>query len=165
MLNGRKMKAVIPGGSSVPILRAEDIEDATMDYEGWNKLGTFLGSGGVIVIDDSVDMVDAIYNLTHFYAHESCGQCTPCREGGHWTEKTFGRIVNGGGLPGDLELIDTVINQIAGHTICFLGDSIAMPVRSFTTKFKDEFRQKILDAAEGKTQATERLNADFGDLT
>jgi NADH-quinone oxidoreductase subunit F len=165
MLNGRKLKAVIPGGSSVPILRAEDIEDATMDYEGWNKLGTFLGSGGVIVIDDSVDMVDAIYNLTHFYAHESCGQCTPCREGGHWVEKTFGRIANGGGLPGDLELIDTVVNQIAGHTICFLGDSIAMPVRSFTTKFKDEFRQKILDATEGKTHSTERLNAEFGART
>ncbi len=162
MLNGRKMKAVIPGGSSVPILRAEDIEEATMDYEGWNKLGTFLGSGGVIVIDDSVDMVDAIYNLTHFYAHESCGQCTPCREGGHWVEKTFARIVNGGGLPGDLELIDTVVNQIAGHTICFLGDSIAMPVRSFTAKFRDEFRQKILDATEGKTPTIERLNAEFG---
>lgn len=162
MLNGSKLKAVIPGGSSVPILRAEDIEDATMDYEGWNKLGTFLGSGGVIVINDSVDMVDAIYNLTHFYAHESCGQCTPCREGGHWVEKTFKRIASGGGLPGDLELIDTVVNQIAGHTICFLGDSIAMPVRSFTAKFKDEFRQKIVEATEGQSPTKERLNAEFG---
>jgi NADH-quinone oxidoreductase subunit F len=162
VLNGGKLKAVIPGGSSVPILRAEDIEEATMDYEGWNKLGTFLGSGGVIVIDDSVDMVDAIYNLTHFYAHESCGQCTPCREGGHWVEKTFRRIAGGQGLPGDLELIDSMINQIAGHTICFLGDSIAMPVRSFTSKFRDEFRQKIVDATEGKHHTKERLNAEFG---
>jgi NADH-quinone oxidoreductase subunit F len=153
MLNGKRLKAVIPGGSSVPIVRAEEIEEATMDYEGWNKLGTFLGSGGVIVMDDSVDMVDAIHNLTHFYAHESCGQCTPCREGGHWVEKTFGRIAAGGGVPGDLELIDSIVNQIAGHTICFLGDSIAMPVRSFTTKFKDEFRQRILDgiAPDSKT--------------
>jgi NADH-quinone oxidoreductase subunit F len=103
MLNDRPLKAVIPGGSSVPIVRAEDIWEATMDYEGWNKLGTFLGSGGVIVMDDSVDMVDAILNLTHFYAHESCGQCTPCREGGHWVQKIFQRIADGEGLPGDLE--------------------------------------------------------------
>ena len=163
MLNGRKLKAVIPGGSSVPILRAEDIEDAVMDYEGWNKLGTFLGSGGVIVMDDSVDMVDAIHNLTHFYAHESCGQCTPCREGGHWVEKTFKRISQGGGVPGDLEMVETICNQIAGHTICFLGDSIVMPVKSFTTKFKDEFTQRINDAVEGTSKPRQSLNASFGD--
>ncbi len=162
MLEGRKLKAVIPGGSSVPILRAEDIEDATMDYEGWNKLGTFLGSGGVIVMDDSVDMVDAILNLAHFYAHESCGQCTPCREGGHWVEKIFQRMAVGDGLPGDLELLETICAQVAGHTICFLGDSLAMPVRSFTTKFKDEFRQRIADSGKGPLPKRERLNADFG---
>ena len=162
MLNGKKLKAVIPGGSSVPIVRAEDIEDAIMDYEGWNKLGTFLGSGGVIVMDESVDMVDAMLNLTHFYAHESCGQCTPCREGGHWIEKIFARIASGQGLPGDLELLDTICNQIAGHTICFLGDSIVMPVKSFTTKFKDEFREKILSAANGTFVEKERLNAQIG---
>lgn len=163
MLNGRKLKAVIPGGSSVPILRAEEIEDATMDYEGWNKLGTFLGSGGVIVLDDTVDMVDAIHNLTHFYAHESCGQCTPCREGGHWLEKSFKRISQGGGTPGDLEMIESICNQIAGHTICFLGDSIVMPVRGFTTKFKEEFVQRITDAIEGKSSPHKSLNASFGD--
>lgn len=163
MLNGRKLKAVIPGGSSVPILRAEEIEDATMDYEGWNKLGTFLGSGGVIVLDDTVDMVDAIHNLTHFYAHESCGQCTPCREGGHWLEKSFQRISQGGGTPGDLEMIESICNQIAGHTICFLGDSIVMPVRGFTTKFKEEFVQRITDAIEGKSSPHKSLNASFGD--
>ncbi len=163
MLNGRKLKAVIPGGSSVPILRAEEIEDATMDYEGWNKLGTFLGSGGVIVLDDTVDMVDAIHNLTHFYAHESCGQCTPCREGGHWLEKSFKRISQGGGTPGDLEMIESICNQIAGHTICFLGDSIVMPVRGFTTKFKEEFVQRITDAIEGKSATHKSLNASFGD--
>lgn len=163
MLNGRKLKAVIPGGSSVPILRAEEIEDATMDYEGWNKLGTFLGSGGVIVMDDSVDMVDAIHNLTHFYAHESCGQCTPCREGGHWVAKTFKRISEGGGMPGDLEMLDSICNQIAGHTICFLGDSLVMPSKSFTTKFKDEFTKRITDAVEGKDTPHPNLNASFGD--
>jgi NADH-quinone oxidoreductase subunit F len=159
--NGRKLKAVIPGGSSVPIVRAEDLGSVTMDYEGWNTLGTFLGSGGVIVIDDSVDMVDAILNLTHFYAHESCGQCTPCREGGHWVEKIFTRIANGEGVPGDLELLETIVQQIAGHTICFLGDSIAMPVRSFTAKFKDEFKDRILEAVEGRVISRERLNAQF----
>ena len=163
MLNGGKLKAVIPGGSSVPILRAEEIKGAIMDYEGWNKLGTFLGSGGVIVLDDTVDMVDAIHNLTHFYAHESCGQCTPCREGGHWLEKSFRRISQGGGVPGDLEMIESICNQIAGHTICFLGDSIVMPVRGFTTKFKDEFVQRIVEATEGRSQKHESLNASFGD--
>lgn len=139
MLDGTTLKAVIPGGSSVPIVRADEIEDVTMDYEGWNKLGTFLGSGGVIVINDSVDMVDAIRNLTHFYAHESCGQCTPCREGGHWLAKTFDRILDQRGNPKDTELIQTVVNQIAGHTICFLGDSLAMPIKSFMAKFPEEF--------------------------
>ncbi len=162
MLNDRPLKAVIPGGSSVPIVRAEDIWEATMDYEGWNKLGTFLGSGGVIVMDDSVDMVDAILNLTHFYAHESCGQCTPCREGGHWLQKVFQRIADGKGVPGDLELIDSVASQIAGHTICFLGDSIVMPVKGFTSKFKEEFTGRIMEALENKPVARDRLNADFG---
>jgi NADH-quinone oxidoreductase subunit F len=162
ILNGKKLKAVIPGGSSTPILRAEEIEDATMDYEGLNKLGSFLGSGGVIVLDETVDMVDAMLNLSHFYAHESCGQCTPCREGGHWLEKTFKRISNGGGFPGDMEMIDSIVNQIAGHTICPFGDAIAMPVRSFTSKFQDEFRQRIIDAIEGRASLSESLNAHFG---
>ena len=153
VLNGGKLKAVIPCGSSVPILRADEIEDATMDYEGWNKLGTFLGSGGVIVIDDSVDMVDAIRNLTHFYAHESCGQCTPCREGGHWLEKTFNRLLNEQGAPKDINLINTVVNQIAGHTICFLGDSIAMPVKSFMAKFPEEFAA-LTDAQSSRPNAS-----------
>ena len=160
--NGRKLKAVIPGGSSMPVLRAEDVVDATMDYEGWVKLGSLLGSGGVIIMDDSVDMVDAILNLAHFYAHESCGQCTPCREGGHWAEKILQRMSRGEALPGDLELLETICNQIQGHTICALGDSIAMPVRSFITKFKDEFRQRILESLQGTVIRGEPLNASFG---
>ena len=161
MLNGRKLKAVVPGGSSMPILTAEEIEDATIDYECMNKLGTYLGSGGVIVMDETVDMVDALRNLTHFYAHESCGQCTPCREGGHWVEKIFNRMYDGEGLPGDLELLDSICSQIAGHTICMLGDSIVMPVKSYTTKFKDEFRQRIEEALEGKKVERQGLNAKF----
>ena len=161
MLNGRKLKAVVPGGSSMPILTAEEIEDATIDYECMNKLGTYLGSGGVIVMDETVDMVDALRNLTHFYAHESCGQCTPCREGGHWVEKIFNRMYDGEGLPGDLELLDSICSQIAGHTICMLGDSIVMPVKSYTTKFKDEFRQRIDEALEGRKVERHGLNAKF----
>jgi NADH-quinone oxidoreductase subunit F len=135
-----------------------------MDYEGWSKLGTFLGSGGVIVLNDSVDMVDAIQNLAHFYAHESCGQCTPCREGGHWVEKIFSRMSQGDSDPGDLELLHTIVNQIQGHTICPLGDALAMPVRSFITKFQDEFKARIMDSFEGKTPPPSTLHADFKSL-
>jgi NADH-quinone oxidoreductase subunit F len=161
MLNGKKLKAVIPGGSSTPILTAADVQDAVMDYEGWAKLGTFLGSGGVIVLDETVDMVDAIRNLTHFYAHESCGQCTPCREGSHWVQKVFDRMATGESVPGDLELIDSVIKQIQGHTICPLGDALAMPVKSFLAKFQDEFKARIVDTLEGKAPPASRLHASF----
>lgn len=161
MLNGRKLKAVIPGGSSTPILRAEEIEDATMDYDGWVKLGTFLGSGGLIVLDETVDMVDAIRNLAHFYAHESCGQCTPCREGGHWVEKIFNRMVAGQASPGDIELVDSIIKQVAGHTICPLGDALAMPVKSFITKFQDEFKARISDSLAGTPPKPSTLHAEF----
>lgn len=161
--NGKKLKAVIPGGSSMPILTAEEVMGATIDYECMNKLGTYLGSGGVIVMDETVDIVDALRNLTHFYAHESCGQCTPCREGGHWVEKIFNRIHDGEGLPGDLELLDSICTQIAGHTICMLGDSIVMPVKSYTAKFKGEFVKRIEEALEGKRREGPELNARFGD--
>lgn len=161
--NGKKLKAVIPGGSSMPILTAEEVMGSTIDYECMNKLGTYLGSGGVIVMDETVDIVDALRNLTHFYAHESCGQCTPCREGGHWVEKIFNRIHDGEGLPGDLELLDSICTQIAGHTICMLGDSIVMPVKSYTAKFKGEFVKRIEEALEGKRREGPELNARFGD--
>lgn len=147
--NGRKLKAVIPGGSSVPVLRADELEGVTLDYESLNSKGTFLGSGGFIVMDETTDVAEAILNLMHFYAHESCGQCTPCREGGNWLQKIFRRIADGRGLPGDLELIESVSGQIGGHTICAFGDAIAMPAVSFITKFRDEFRERIAKAAAG----------------
>jgi NADH-quinone oxidoreductase subunit F len=160
MLNGRKLKAVIPGGSSTPILRADEIEDAIMDYEGWSKKGTMLGSGGVIILDETVDMVDAIRNLAHFYAHESCGQCTPCREGGHWVEKVFNRMFRGEANPRDVELLESIVKQIAGHTICALGDAIAMPVRSFLAKFPEEFKASIADGQAGRGPKVSALNAE-----
>lgn len=158
---GRKLKAIIPGGSSVPVLRAEDIKGVNMDYESIQAAGSYLGSGGFIVMDETTDMVDAILNLLHFYAHESCGQCTPCREGGHWIEKIFRRIARGRGMPGDLELIDNLCNQIAGHTICFFGDSLAMPAQSFIKKFRDEFIERIMEGVKGSSRERESLNFEF----
>jgi NADH-quinone oxidoreductase subunit F len=143
IVNGNRLKAVIPGGSSVPVLRGEEIENLLLSYEGMEAAGSYIGSGGVIVMDHTTDMCEAISNLLHFYAHESCGQCTPCREGGHWIEKVFHRISHGKGLPGDIELIDNLANNIKGRTICFFGDSLAMPAQSFLAKFGDEFRARI----------------------
>ena len=161
MLPGSTLKAVIPGGSSTPILKASEIDGLTMDYEALAKLGTFLGSGAVIFLDQTVDMVDAIYNLAHFYAHESCGQCTPCREGAHWVEKIFARMMDGKGLPGDVELVDSIVKQIQGHTICLLGDALAMPVRSYIQKFPEEFRAAVADAANGTFKPRNRLNVQL----
>ena len=158
---GRALKAVIPGGSSVPLLRAEEIADLRLDYESLEKAGSYIGSGGLIVMDDTVDMVEVICNLSHFYAHESCGQCTPCREGGHWVSKIFRRIAVGQGVPGDPELIESVCSQIAAHTICFFGDSLAMPACSVLKKFPEEFQARINDAARGALRPHETLNYDF----
>lgn len=146
---GKKGKAVIPGGSSVPVLRWDEIDNVTMDYESIKAAGSMLGSGGFIVLDEDTDMVQAAMNLAHFYSHESCGQCTPCREGGHWVEKIFKRIHNGKGLAGDMELVESVCSQIAGHTICPFGEALATPAISFMKKFPDEFRSLIADALVG----------------
>lgn len=160
---GRNLKAVIPGGSSVPVLRAEEIENVKLDYESLRDAGTMLGSGGLIVLDETVDMVEVARNLAHFYSHESCGQCTPCREGGHWVEKVFTRISKGRGVPGDMELVESMCNQIAGHTICPFGDALATPATSFMRKFPDEFKGRIKEASEGRKPNREDLNFDFGD--
>lgn len=143
--NGRKLKGVIPGGSSMPVLRADEIENVRMDYESMQAAGTLLGSGGVIVMDDSTCMVKAAWNVARFYAHESCGQCTPCREGCHWMEKIFRRIENGQGEKGDLDLVLNISNNISGNTICPFGDAAAWPAAAFIKKYREEFDAHIAE--------------------
>ncbi len=140
---GRQLKAVIPGGSSAPVLTAEESWKVTMDYEALAQMGSMLGSGAVIVIDDSNNMVDMLSVLMHFYHHESCGQCTPCREGTGWLNKIVHRILHGHGETKDLDLISKVAQQMMGKTICALSDAAAMPAISFVTKFRDEFESHI----------------------
>lgn len=146
--DGKKLKAIIPGGSSTPILRVDEIEKITIDYESIRDAGSMLGSGGFIVMDETVDMVEVAANLAHFYAHESCGQCTPCREGGHWIEKILSRVARGKGVHGDLEIIPSLCNQIAGHTICPFGDALAMPVTALLKKYPEEFHARINDPVQ-----------------
>ncbi len=139
MKSGRKLKAVIPGGSSAPVLTADEVAKANLDYESLAGLGTMLGSGAVIVIDDSQCMVDMLGVLTHFYHHESCGQCTPCREGTGWLNKVVHSILEGRGRLQDIDLLIRVADNMKGKTICALSDAAALPVLSFVTKFRDEF--------------------------
>ena len=140
---GRQLKAVIPGGSSSPVLPADIIMECTMDYDSIAKAGSMLGSGAVIVMDDSRCMVESLKRLSYFYMHESCGQCTPCREGTAWMYKVVHRIENGLGKPEDLDLLNSVLGNIAGRTICALGDAAAFPVQSFIKHFRAEFEHHI----------------------
>ncbi|MBT9494613.1 MAG: NADH-quinone oxidoreductase subunit NuoF [Paucibacter sp.] len=136
---GRTLKAVIPGGSSSPVLTADVMMECTMDYDSIAKAGSMLGSGAVIVMDDSRCMVRSLLRLSYFYAHESCGQCTPCREGTGWMHRVVERIANGQGKPDDIDLLNSVADNIQGRTICALGDAAAMPVRAMIKNFKNEF--------------------------
>jgi NADH-quinone oxidoreductase subunit F len=140
---GHTLKAVIPGGSSTPVLPAKVIMDCTMDYDSLAKAGSMLGAGSVIVMDDSTCMVRALARLSHFYFEESCGQCTPCREGTGWLSRVVHRIEHGKGRPEDLALLEDVAKKIEGRTICGLGDAAAMPVASFVKHFRDEFQYHI----------------------
>ncbi|MEO8634479.1 MAG: NADH-quinone oxidoreductase subunit NuoF [Gemmatimonadales bacterium] len=139
MRPGRTLKAVIPGGSSVPIMTAEEIQGCQMDYEGIVAKGSMLGSGGMIVMDDSTDIVYQVMRLAKFYAHESCAQCTQCREGTAWTTRILERILAGHGKPEDLELLLDLADNMTGKTICVLSDSCAAPVVSAIKKFRGEF--------------------------
>jgi NADH-quinone oxidoreductase subunit F len=143
MRGGRKLKACIPGGSSVPILNAEECEKLTMDYESAASLGTMLGSGGVIVMDETTDIFETTRNITHFYKHESCGWCTPCREGTRWLYKVFERMHKREGRPGDVELLYDLADKILGKSFCALGDAAAMPVQSAIKKFRGDFEARI----------------------
>lgn len=136
---GRKLKAVIPGGSSAPVLPGETMMDCTMDYDSISKAGSMLGSGAVIVMDETTCMVKALERLSYFYFEESCGQCTPCREGTGWLYRVVHRIENGLGRPDDLDLLNSVTANIMGRTICALGDAASMPVQSFIKHFGKEF--------------------------
>jgi NADH-quinone oxidoreductase subunit F len=143
MLNGGTLKAVIPGGSSVPVMPAANIMDITMDYDSLQKAGSSLGTGSMMVMDDSTCMVQVLHRIARFYHSESCGQCTPCREGTGWLHRMLTRIRSGGGKPGDLDRLVGVANKIEGHTICALGDAAAWPVQSFIKHFRHEFEYMI----------------------
>ena len=136
---GKKLKAVIPGGSSAPVLPAEIMMGLNMDYDSIAKAGSMLGSGAVIVMDEDVCMVKALERLSYFYQEESCGQCTPCREGTGWLYRIVHRIANGEGRMEDLDLLDSIGNNMAGRTICALADAAVFPVRGFTKHFRHEF--------------------------
>lgn len=169
---GRSLQAVIPGGSSAKVWRAgerfsgklksgEDfdwgIEDVPLDFDGPMAAGSMSGSGAVIVIDDSADIVDVLANINAFYAHESCGQCTPCREGSLWMKKITTRMVNGGAREEDAELLASIGDQIAGRTICAHGEACAWPTQSFVAKFKDKFLEKAKDEGARRDPQSLRL--------
>jgi len=141
--HGHRLKAVIPGGSSMPVLPADVIMDCTMDYDALAKAGSALGSGAVIVMDETTCMVQALARLSHFYSEESCGQCTPCREGTGWLARMVHRIEHGQGRPEDLDMLTDVAGKIEGRTICALGDAAAWPVKGFLRHFRPEFAHHV----------------------
>lgn len=155
---GRKLKAVIPGGSSAPVLNAEESMKVNMDYEDLAKMGSMLGSGAIIVMDDSNCMVDMLHVIMHFYHHESCGQCTPCREGTGWLDKIVSSIYRGEGRLQDIALIEKVAKNMMGRTICALSDAAAMPAISFVQKFKDEFEFYV---REGRSKVKGMAHAEM----
>lgn len=143
MRNGRQLKAVIPGGSSAPVLPSKIMMDITMDYDAISKAGSMLGSGAVIVMDETRCMVRSLLRLSYFYHEESCGQCTPCREGTGWLWRIVNRIEHGQGRPEDLDLLKDVAGNIQGRTICALGDAAAMPVQGMLKHYMDEFAYHV----------------------
>ena len=140
---GRQIKAVIPGGSSVPVVPGEIMLKTNMDYDSLKAAGSSIGSAAVIVMDETTCMVRVLERLARFYMAESCGQCTPCREGTGWLDRTLKRILHGQGRRDELDLLLDVANRIEGHTICGLGDAAAWPVQSFLKHFRHEFEYMI----------------------
>ena len=164
---GREVKCWFPGGSSSPVLKAEDL-DLPYDFDSMAKAGSMLGSGAIIVVDDSTPILDVALKVAKFYAHESCGKCTPCREGTNWTVKMLERIDEGTATPMDIEIMASVQEHIIGNCLCVLGDAMAMPIGSLIAKFRDEFEAHIEEArtraglgasAPGPTVGTERALA------
>jgi NADH-quinone oxidoreductase subunit F len=142
MRDGKEFKALVPGGSSTPPLRADQCEGATMDAEGLREAGSMMGTAGMLVLDEDTDMVSWLRRVTHFYQHESCGQCTPCREGTGWLEAIVTRIDEGEGNMRDLDLLLDLCDQMEGRTICAFADAAAWPVRYTVKRFRDEFEAK-----------------------
>ncbi|MFA7331393.1 MAG: NADH-quinone oxidoreductase subunit NuoF [Candidatus Delongbacteria bacterium] len=143
MKGGRRLKVLIPGGSSVPMLTAAEAATLKLDYESCLEHGTMLGSGAVIVLDETVSVPEVVRNLAHFYAHESCGQCTPCREGTHWMHAILERVLAGRGKSGDLDLLLDICQHVSFRTICALGDAATGPVKSGISKFRNEFEALV----------------------
>jgi len=143
--DGREVKFWFPGGSSSPVLTADDL-DLPYDFDSMAKAGSMLGSGAIIVVDDSNSVVDVALKTAKFYRHESCGKCTPCREGTNWTHKMLQRIKAGEATPMDLDIMASVQEQIIGNCLCVLGDAMAMPIGSMIEKFRGEFEAWIEDA-------------------
>jgi len=139
----KKILCVIPGGSSMPPLRGDQLEGVKMDAESLKEAGSAIGTGGIMVMDEDTDLVKVLARITHFYHHESCGQCTPCREGTGWMEKVINRILNGEGSTNDLDLLISIANNIEGNTICALGEAAAWPVRYMITRFRDYFEERV----------------------
>ena len=143
MRDGKKIKAVIPGGSSCKIIPGDVMMGLTMDYDSIASAGSMLGSGGMVIMDEDTDMVKALWRIAYFYYEESCGQCTPCREGTGWMERMLRNILDGKGQPGDLDKLLDVAGKIEGRTICGLGDAAAWPIQSYIEKYRDEFEYYI----------------------
>lgn len=143
VLGGKKLKAVIPGGSSCKIIPGDEMLKLTMDYDSIGKAGSMLGSGGMVIMSEGTDMVKALWRISYFYYEESCGQCSPCREGTGWMERILRNILDGKGQQGDLEKLLDVAGKIEGRTICGLGDAAAWPVQSYIQKYRDEFEHYI----------------------
>ncbi|WP_458700913.1 NADH-quinone oxidoreductase subunit NuoF [Sulfurospirillum sp. 1307] len=143
---GKKLKAVIPGGSSCHVLRADEIDDITLDYESLRAHGSSLGTGGMIIMDEDTSMPEVMKNLFEFYHHESCGQCTPCREGCGWVDRILGKILDGNGYKKDYDTILDACDMLNGKTICVFAPSVAFIANSYITKFKDEFYSLLNDA-------------------
>ncbi|WP_446744165.1 NADH-quinone oxidoreductase subunit NuoF [Silvibacterium acidisoli] len=142
VLGGKKLKAVVPGGSSTPVLTADEL-DVGLDFDQMGKAGTMLGSGGIVVLDETVSMVEFALRTISFYQHESCGWCIPCREGTDWLKKTIGRVYAGGGVEKDLDNIKYLAENMMGRTFCPLGDAAAMPTIGFIKKFRHEFEEYV----------------------
>ncbi|NNE35689.1 MAG: NADH-quinone oxidoreductase subunit F, partial [Rhodothermales bacterium] len=147
MRGGKKLKAVVPGGSSTPVLRADQIEGVCMDSDSLRGAGSMLGTGGMLVMDEDTDMVKWLRRVSHFYHHESCGQCTPCREGTGWLENLVGKIDDGNGNLRDLDILMDLCSQMEGRTVCALADAAAWPVRYTLDRFRSEFEAKCKPSA------------------